>query len=84
MVVVECVTHQSWAITHTVALCVLQDTAVMDLFMEEPFATSPEEKTFHDITTQGDFWQWARGPLLSGLYVAGQRHIDTARRGTHG
>lgn len=50
------------------ALRATQDSAVMDLFLDEEFEGASYKKNFHDIMTQDEFWQWANGPLVSGLY----------------
>ena len=50
--------HAMWA----------QDFAIEDLFIDEEFPGIDIKKSFHDIMTFDELWQFLEGPLISGLY----------------
>lgn len=35
---------------------------------DEEFPGAQYKKNYEDIMTQGEWWQWAEGPLLNGLH----------------
>ena len=45
-----------------------QNAAVADLLLDEEFAHANHKKNYDDIMTYGEWWEWAQGPLLEGLF----------------
>lgn len=42
--------------------------AISDLILDEEFPGAQYKKNFYEIMTYDEWWTWARGPLLNGLY----------------
>jgi hypothetical protein len=55
-----------------------QDEALFELFWDEEFPTANHKKTFTDIHAVGEFYQWAKGPLLAGIYEKPVAHPGEA------
>lgn len=47
-----------------------QEFAITELLIDEEFPGAQYKKNFYDIRSEAEFWTWAEGPLLSGLYPA--------------
>ena len=62
---------------HPVGIAYEQDAVLLDLFVDEEFENANFKKTFADIHTIEEWWEWAKGPVIKGLYPTS--NVDNAQ-----